>query len=90
MNLSEIKKMTGLLSQPITPTCRYEHGDLQIMMNPSGGTGFMSPEAGVMMGIAQNGSVSVAPSAYVYAIYKCKKCSYLEFHDISPGTTQWP
>lgn len=80
--------MSGIISDAIgriVPTCRYGHGELKIMLNPSGEPGFMSPAAETIVAVISGSIATASPSAYVYAIYKCAKCSYLEFHDIFPS-----
>lgn len=71
----------------VTPTCRYGHGDLVLARPPESmpklappndqSIGFFVP---VMLGFGQ---VNFG-AGYVFELWKCTKCSYIEHHDREP------
>ena len=57
----------------IVPNCRYGHGNLQVVEIDDMPAHFFAPLASardVRLGLG-----------YVFLIYKCPTCSYLELHD---------
>jgi hypothetical protein len=63
--------------EKITPNCRYGHGDLEICVNHgiSPGDWFASFST-ISTGQAHFGAT------FIYRLYKCKVCTYLEMHDL--------
>ena len=60
----------------VTPTCRYEHGQLTRVRNSEGGVqwGFVTPD--------RTGDM------FLGHIYTCVVCGYTEFFDNEPALTK--
>ena len=59
----------------IPPTCRYNHGDLVVVPDDAGEPKqYCASEFPIKSLLAHN--------VYIFRIYKCLKCSYLELHDV--------
>jgi hypothetical protein len=77
----------------ITPNCRYGHGDLVLARPPEAGpkpgppndrsSGFFVP---VILGFGQ---VNFG-AGYVFELWRCTQCSYLEQPDREPVTEGTP
>jgi hypothetical protein len=75
------------MANDVTPTCRYGHGDLMLARPPAAmpqlipsndrTIGFFVP---VILG---SGQVNFG-AGYVFELWKCAQCSYIEHHDREP------
>jgi hypothetical protein len=73
----------------VTPTCRYGHGDLALAQPPAALSGH-SPSSDQGIGffvptLLEFGRVNFG-AGYVFELWKCAKCSYIEHHDREPMT----
>jgi hypothetical protein len=65
------------MAAKITPTCRYNHGNLVLQKSDQPKTGnAYSVDSFPPRHVAGQGQ-----EVYSFVIYKCPVCSYLEFHD---------
>lgn len=70
---------------PIRPTCRYGHGDLE-MVTVGQTAEYIAPYSRPLQGIGLTSRLVTIPvNGFSFHIFKCTKCSYLEFHDFVIG-----
>lgn len=71
----------------ITPTCRYGHGELMLARLPEAAPGLTPPDErgiGFFVPVMLTfGRVNLG-AGYVFQLWKCGKCSYIEHHDSQP------
>lgn len=68
----------AMMATGVTPTCRYGHGDLVLARAPGALPNlFFVP---VILGLGQ---VNLG-AGYVFELWKCAQCSYIEHHDREP------
>ena len=63
----------------VEPECRYKHGKMVAVKDPDGSAAtFSAVNVDTSKNFVNLGRV------YIFNIYECPVCSYLEFHDSEP------
>jgi hypothetical protein len=71
------------MADNIIPTCKYGHGNLERQnAHSKEGLFFKVDTFPPLPSIDSTGAFIPAIVVYSFAIYKCPKCSYMEFHDV--------
>jgi len=64
------------MAYDIEPICRYGHGPLELQVDR------LVPEnVGRFMAMSVRGESAILGRGYMFEIWKCKQCSYVELHD---------
>lgn len=61
-------------TRPFIPTCRYDHGEMEPMVNTFGTDWF------AVQAVDKRGLMNF--SGVVLRVYKCQTCTYTELHDV--------
>jgi hypothetical protein len=69
------------MDEKITPTCRYNHGDLVRQNYGSNEKLFYKVDTFPLMPSNDPQGQFIQFVVYSFAIYKCPHCSYMELHD---------